>query len=437
MAWRDDLLKASWRGAPFYVTSSKTTAGRRTELHELPASEAWHVEDLGASARKYSIEGYVLGADYIKQRQRLEKELARPGPGELVHPYYGTIEVQLEGESTVSESESEGGIARFSMTFVEVSIVSPIIVHVSEDKAAVVVAAADDLDAAIDDDLAAAVSIVSEVARVYDDALSMVQTVASTLRAAVGAVQGMIANIEQAVAAVEAVADQVDDLVALPGQLSAAIRGAIASVQSAVGGIVGALADAFGSGDDARAEAQATLPAAVGPLDDMSRAQAALLIDARLATVPDTWAADQSGTATRETMAANRAALRRTLLAARATSLVRVVSDGLVLEDTTIAAALRDRVVAILAELQLEPGLSDAASAALVDLRRAWVDLMRDALAETPKSRTLEVTATKPALVIAYEEHGDPARADEIARRNSITHMGFVATGSALRLIDA
>ena len=117
MSWRDRLAPASFRGVPFYVESSDYTTGRRTVEHEYPfKDDAPFTEDMGRSSRSISVDGYVLGEDYFTERDALLDALETSGPGELIHPYLGTINVAV-GTVRVRESSKDGGIAFFNIDF--------------------------------------------------------------------------------------------------------------------------------------------------------------------------------------------------------------------------------------------------------------------------------------------------------------------------------
>src|SRR5690349_9842319 len=118
MAWQDKLRKASFRGVPFQVDTSEGTFGRRGVVHEYPLRDTPFVEDLGRRARSLSVEGFVLGSDYMAARDALLAALERRGPGTLVHPYLGELVVSVQ-EVKLRESTAEGGLARFGITFLE------------------------------------------------------------------------------------------------------------------------------------------------------------------------------------------------------------------------------------------------------------------------------------------------------------------------------
>lgn len=122
--WRSHLQPASFRGAPFHVLSTSTEVGRRNVLHQFPFQDIPYVEDLGKDAGLYSVTGYVVQNagnefDYWEERKKLMDALEASGPGQLVHPFYGSIKVSVLGKAKIDESFAEGGVARFQMTFVE------------------------------------------------------------------------------------------------------------------------------------------------------------------------------------------------------------------------------------------------------------------------------------------------------------------------------
>jgi prophage DNA circulation protein len=118
MAWQDQLQPASFRGAAFSSVSSGAAFGRRGTVHEYPLRDTPWFEDLGRMARKFTVEGVVLGPDYMAARNALIAAIEAPGPGELVHHYYGIMQVAVT-DCQVHESTDAGGVARFTISFVE------------------------------------------------------------------------------------------------------------------------------------------------------------------------------------------------------------------------------------------------------------------------------------------------------------------------------
>ncbi|MEH6478294.1 MAG: DNA circularization N-terminal domain-containing protein, partial [Sneathiella sp.] len=118
MSWRDNLQPASYKTVAFEVTSHDLDTGRRGPVHEYPGRDKPMAEDLGRKAREFTIEGFVIGDDWHKKRDALIAKCEEEGPGKLVHPFFGSMQVENRG-CRVSESSKEGRVARFSLTFVE------------------------------------------------------------------------------------------------------------------------------------------------------------------------------------------------------------------------------------------------------------------------------------------------------------------------------
>ena len=119
MAWRDNLVPASFRGAGFVVSDHEAPiAGRRVAVHEYPGRDEPYIEDLGRRTKRWEIEAFVVGDEYAEARDALIEACDMPGPGELVHPYLGSLQVACTACSLV-ERTREGRMARFTLSFVE------------------------------------------------------------------------------------------------------------------------------------------------------------------------------------------------------------------------------------------------------------------------------------------------------------------------------
>ena len=119
MGWRDNLVQASFRGVEFSVDETESPiAGRRVAVHEYPGRDEPFVEDMGRVTKRWTIEAFVLGDDYDVTREELIEACNMPGPGELVHPYLGALQVACTACS-LTERTREGRMARFSLSFVE------------------------------------------------------------------------------------------------------------------------------------------------------------------------------------------------------------------------------------------------------------------------------------------------------------------------------
>ena len=118
MAWRDELRPGSFRGAAFKTDSAVNEGGRRLAVHEYPERDTPFVEDMGRKVKRWSFSAYVIGPDYMSDRDALEAALDQAGPGTLVHPYRGTFQVAIESYRR-SETAEEGGKCAFEITYIE------------------------------------------------------------------------------------------------------------------------------------------------------------------------------------------------------------------------------------------------------------------------------------------------------------------------------
>lgn len=120
MGWRDRVLEASYRDVPFYYDRVNSTFGRKVVVHEFVGKDGGESQDLGRSPRIFNVSGYLVGDDYLDQRDLLlEACESKSGPGEFVHPYLGPVYVVCEGITTV-DSSTENNVMRISLRFVEV-----------------------------------------------------------------------------------------------------------------------------------------------------------------------------------------------------------------------------------------------------------------------------------------------------------------------------
>ena len=121
--WRSQLFDASFRGIKFFVSGHQYGIGRRNIVHQYPLRENPYVEDMGLDADEFTIEGYIVqrkenAYNYFVDRNNLIKALKQKGPGLLIHPFLGDQTVNVVGKSTIREDFGEGGIVRFTMSFV-------------------------------------------------------------------------------------------------------------------------------------------------------------------------------------------------------------------------------------------------------------------------------------------------------------------------------
>jgi prophage DNA circulation protein len=117
-SWRNSLRPASFRGVGFYIDASGGMGGRRLAEHEFPLRETGSLEDLGKRLNRYKFKAWVVGDDYMPQRDALLSACQDYSTAAvLVHPYLGEITCR-SGALTWTESKDRGGYCEFDLLFV-------------------------------------------------------------------------------------------------------------------------------------------------------------------------------------------------------------------------------------------------------------------------------------------------------------------------------
>lgn len=95
MATIDELRRASFKSAPFFVSESSTPAGIKIAKHVFPNSSNQVIEELGLRQRTYNVRALTTtnasGNGYFANRDRLLRALESGGVGVLIHPFYGRL----------------------------------------------------------------------------------------------------------------------------------------------------------------------------------------------------------------------------------------------------------------------------------------------------------------------------------------------------------
>lgn len=111
-----NLFESSFKGFPFYTQSTSHSGGKRLSIHKF-INGGTQAEENGLDEKKFIIEAYIGGENYLKTKNDFIKVLDSTGSGELIDMFYGNKTVQVDSWST-SESKSKLGIVTFSITFI-------------------------------------------------------------------------------------------------------------------------------------------------------------------------------------------------------------------------------------------------------------------------------------------------------------------------------
>ncbi len=382
------MLRGSFRGVPFVVPESRGTFGRRTQLHEYPERDRPWVEDLGKAARKFTVQVFIdrtLDADYTNARDALIAALEAPGPGTLIHPWYGTMRVSLVEPGEVEESTRSGGRATFNLTFIE-----------------------------------------SGELRFPTSAAATAQVVQQATEVATAAVaDDMVARWAYDAVPASHQVRLADDLYATLSALELEVAGAVDAVAAAIrtpAEMAGALVDS----------ARAVIAAAGEPL--RAAGIYAVLFNASAPALVTPTSANRLLTA--QSQDALRQTLRRTLfieLASTSASATWATRDDALGQLDTLAGWAD----ALMEHTQPDgTPIDDTVYQALSALRVAISQDLRTRGARLPELREHTLSATLPALVVAHALYGDATRADELIARNGVRHPGAVPGGIPLEVLS-
>jgi prophage DNA circulation protein len=258
MAWRDEMQKASFRGVPFHVRSSDGDIGRRNVVHSYPLKDEAYGEDLGKKAREFTLQAFAIGENYMASRDAFEEAIEATGPGELVHPWRGRMNV-IVTRCTPRESIEEGGMVSWTVTFTVVGKnQTP---SIRPDTYNQVETAADNSRAVVEEDFSQIFSVDGLPDFVQADALARISGVLdNTLAIAKGMLPDM--SILPAFARNAAtILGKLSSIIRLPSDLASSIMAQISGLLGLGGGPLAAfqaLTRLFDFGDDESAVGQTT-----------------------------------------------------------------------------------------------------------------------------------------------------------------------------------
>lgn len=387
MTWKDRLRPASFRGVSFFVDSSQVTGGRRVQFHEFPDRDDPFAEDLGRVGKTYKIEGHILGDDYDQIKKQLQEAIDKDGPGELIHPYFGTLFVQV-GAFSIDEDTKEGRIAKVSFQFYETTDLrypKPL-----EDKAKALGDAATNAKAAAKNSFDNKFSIVKLAGSAVDTARKGVQFAADSIQNATKGIQAEIQGIADLAFSIKNLKAEVNDLLQSPSKLSQRLLDNLALLESAVGAPEG-------------------------------RFQAHSKMFQFVAT--PTGLNDSTPTRAREK--SNDEALNNFMQQAAIINAANQVSD-IEFESTEEAVKVREQLRDLI-ENQLLTTDDDDIYQSFNQLLATVVRILPDADSELPNVQEETITEPTPSLLLAYDLFENFESEEDILNRNKIIHPAFVS----------
>ena len=392
MGWKDDMRQASFRGVEFHVADGDADGGRRVVIHKYPQRETHYTEDLGGEPLSFPVTGFLVGDDVLSQRDTLMAALQESGPGQLVHPWHGTMDVVCL-EWSFKYSVKHGGMVQVTMKFVkEGAAVNP-------------GSALRTSDALFSSARTAQDTSLESFGNIFDaDLPSPMQL---TTAAKVSAVVDTILDVRTVVQDADAWASTASEVLASP--LDPDVVGA---------GLLGLI-------DEAGFESVTDVVDAASRLDELLTLVASF----------SGRAAATYSTPSRIQEAANLNAV--TDLVVQSSIAEAAVAASAYQPETTVEA---ERIQADITEALdgvLETTGDDEVYAAFSDLRSAVVLDMAERARHAKRIKTWTTRSTMPALAVAHRACDAGAlESDDLVTRNNVRHPGFVPPGSLEVVVD-
>lgn len=384
--------KGSFRGVAFHTESSEGDIGRRVVIDEFPDKDEAASEDLGRKARSFTLAIFVLGPDWEQRRDDLEAAFEKKGPGELVHPWRGTMNVALTN-CRPTENIAQGARQSWSVSFTVVGTQSQ--PSVRPDTVAVVDAASDKALEAVEDSFAEEFTIDNAPEYVEKDAVTQINDALDNVISVSKSMLPDMTILPAFTSNASRIISKITTLLRTPTNLSSQITGQIAAI--------------YGLGNSPLAAFNALKKLFGYKANSVAR------------TTPSRIQQDNNRTAVASLV--RQAAV---VEAARATSSIQFDSQNQ-------AVTIRDQIVDAINTEQLTA--NDNVFVALSDLRAAVVNDINTRAVDLSKLVNYTPQSTVPAAVLAYRLYGDATRDEEIVSRNNIAHPGFVLGGRAVEVL--
>lgn len=407
MTWRNQFFVALLGGVPIRYREVTTTPGWRQAVHEYYGTRPPTVESIGPSPWRAVIDCYLIGDNYLEEKQRLIDVIDSPGPWEFIHPTAGPFMVKLERPPELRESVSEQGMVRIGqLALIEAGFSYPQVFDATSRKLAALATEAATVMART-----TRLSWLGAIDKVLDSikgAINKATARVSKVNGRIGAVTGDLYGIQ---AAINNLDEQRDYLAQAPWQI--------------LGGIIGvgmAAWNALGKFEPARRTITVDEPewgaveAANGSIRDL----------ASFETAPDDITAGAPSGSQVELAQAAHAEVQLQMQTLAYTGAASIAGD-LPYTSASQASAMMVTIKNGLAATMADPGLSTLAYEALAELRTTVIRHLLEVQAQLPRIVAVPVPTAMPALVLAYEIHGSAARASELVGRNRVGNPNRVS----------
>lgn len=435
----EDRLKASFRGVPFLLETADGNSGRRALPHAYPKRDAGWTEDNGGILKGEQISGRVLGEDYLEQLRAIEDALNQPGPGELIHPWFGVQIVQI-GKVSRKLVITKDGTATFSFEVFEAG--QPLLPSAKNDTASQLATEADASQKAANEHFEKEFD--TETTEGIGD---MVDGYLDDLEEFTRGLPSLPSELREWTDRLLRTKNSVGKLLAYPGELAREGMGLLEDINGLVKDPIRSL-DVYDNvksrWDGMRAELSVT-----GGLSRSISSSNGKASSTPSITNPDEQAKVLKNAQAFKTLLLNSAIISKTSALAlanldQATNSSAEEINGLTGADRNAVLtgqqlkAIGNGIAAELAERSADAvERSDSASwRNLRSLRQAVLNDTRERAELLPQLKVYKPNTTVPVALVAWKETGDTEKRQSIVRRNGLSSPSFILPSDTIEVIN-
>lgn len=403
------LREASYEGIRFDVDSATLTFGRRTVTHEFPQRDTSYVEDLGKATRQFSIQGFIVGDDFIDRSKRLIDKIEsqvgtdrRANHGKLVHPWLGSLEVTPIDNPSITYDKAKR-ICTFTLTFLEAGNEST---KKTTSWANQLLSKADALYAKIFGDWTP-----DKIAGIVDDVTSQINSCAAVLSSCQFAQMFNLGN----------------DILEMGHDIATSLYNKKEQARSSLLGALGL-----------SQYAQSTTDWKLASIKCTDAITLPVLKPVNVASSTGTSKKLSDKERINEAVDEIKKNFRLVLIANAMGAISMIGEDNDVETDSNSKKTLSDEQIlkirnnlldAIDAEMLIQGTDDNQDYLDLVDSYVAVYKFLTEKLNGDSGIETVTLKQSEPSFVLAYDKYGDSTRADEIAERNDVINPLFMPVG--------
>lgn len=403
------LREASYEGIRFDVDSATLSFGRRTVTHEFPQRDAPYVEDLGKATRQFSIQGFIVGDDFIDRSKRLIDKIEsqvgtdrRANHGKLVHPWLGSLDVTPIDNPSITYDKAKR-ICTFTLTFLEAGNEST---KKTTSWANKLLSKADALYAKIFGDWTP-----DKIAGIVDDVTSQINSCAAVLSSCQFAQMFNLGN----------------DILEMGHDIATSLYNKKEQARSSLLGALGL-----------SQYAQSTTDWKLASIKCTDAITLPVLKPVNVASSTGTSKKLSDKERINEAVDEIKKNFRLVLIANAMGAISMIGEDNDVDTDSNSKKTLSDEQIlnirnnlldAIDAEMLIQGTDDNQDYLDLVDSYVAVYKYLTEMLNGDSGIETVTLKQSKPSFVLAYDKYGDSTRADEIAERNDVINPLFMPVG--------